>query len=204
MATPIGHALAGYAVSSFSTEKQNRNRFHLILLCIFMAVAPDLDVLPGLLRGKPILYHSAITHSLGFGFVLSLAIAGIYHLRGRSFSDIFKLCFISYSSHLFLDFFGPDGRVPYGIPLFWPLSGMHFISPIPLLLGTRHVGSTSASTLEFIKGVLSFYNLAAILLEVVLIVPLVFLGRRYRHRKWQRLVKPINPQLPDQLQQRNI
>ncbi len=183
MATPFGHSLAGYAVYSSSGANRQDRGVKLILLSVFMAVAPDLDLLPGLLLGKPVLYHGSITHSLGFAFGISLGIATLYHLRGKPFSAIFKLCFIAYTSHLVLDFIGPDGRTPYGIPLFWPLSAEHFISPVPLLLGAHHVSSTSASTPEFIKGVLNFYNLAAIALEAILIVPFIFLRKLYRNKK---------------------
>lgn len=199
MATPIGHALAGYAVSSFSREAQSRREPFLIPLCILMAVLPDIDVLPGLLQGKPVLYHGGVTHSLGFGLMVSLGIAGLYYLRAKTFWNVFKLCFASFVTHLLLDMVGPDGRPPYGIPLFWPLSGETFLSPIPLLLGMRHVGSTTASTLEFIRGVLTFYNVASILLEFVIIVPFIFLGKRYRDRKWQHLVQPTGRQIQDQL-----
>jgi inner membrane protein len=189
MATPLGHSLAGLAVHNFSTVTQNRsNRLQLTLLCIILAMAPDLDLIPGILKAKPVLYHGSITHSLGFALLVSFSVAAIYYFRGNPFRDIFKLCFLAYSSHLLLDFLGPDGRTPYGIPLFWPLSGVHFISPIPVLLGAHHVSSTSASTLDFIKGIFNFYNLAAFAVEIVLIVPFIFWGKRYSKKKEVRVV----------------
>lgn len=110
----------------------------------------------------------------------SLGITGVYYTRGKSFSKIFWLCFISYLSHLIVDFFCSDRRLPFGIPLFWPISGEYFISPAPLFLGVHHVAYTSASTIEWFEGIFSLYNIGAITLEVVLLVPFVFFGLRYR------------------------
>lgn len=202
MATPFGHSLAGYAVSRFFMAEP-RDRSNLVLLGMMMAVAPDLDIIPGLLHGQPVLYHGTISHSLGAAFVVSLVLAGIYKLKGWPFLTVFRLCFIAYASHLALDFFNPDGREPYGIPIFWPFSGDHFISPVPLLLGARHVSSTSASTLEFIIGVLSFYNIAAITLELILIGPFILLGRRYGY-KWSGVTKSKSLYLKDPLEERHI
>jgi membrane-bound metal-dependent hydrolase YbcI (DUF457 family) len=172
--------LAGLAVYSVAPDINKHSRLKLMLLCITMAVFPDLDLLPGLLQGQPVLYHGSISHSLGFALGVSLVIALIFHFQGSAFGPIFKLCLIAYVSHLVLDFFGPDGRAPYGIPLFWPLSSAHFLSPIPLLLGARHVGSTTASTMAFLRGVLSFYNVAAMTLEIAIVAPFIWLGQRFR------------------------
>lgn len=144
-----------------------------------MANVPDLDFLPGIMMGTPALHHQGITHSLGFAFMVSLGAAGVYRAKGMSFSSMFSLCFISYLSHLIIDFFSPDGRFPYGEPLFWPISDEYFISPVQVFLGVHHAGSTFASTREWIEGILNLYNLGAIALEVVLIAPFVFLARYY-------------------------
>jgi hypothetical protein len=110
----------------------------------------------------------------------------ICRFQGSAFGPIFKLCLMAYVSHLALDFFGPDGRVPYGNPLFWPFSSAHFLSPTPLLLGARHVGSTTASTMEFIKGALSLYNVAAMTLEIVVVGPFICLGQHFRRARDRR------------------
>lgn len=180
MATPIGHSLAGYAVYGFSKTAKDRDQLNLILLSIFIANAPDLDFIPGLLVGKPALYHQGITHSLGFAIVASVVVAGIYYTGGKSFSKIFSLCFISYLSHLIIDFFCPDRRLPYGIPLLWPINGEHFISPFPVFLGVHHASRASAPTIEWFGGIFSFYNVGAIALEVILLVPFLFFRLRYR------------------------
>ena len=49
----------------------------LLFFYIFIANAPDLDFLPGLIIGKPNLYHHGISHSLGIGILFSLILAFI-------------------------------------------------------------------------------------------------------------------------------
>jgi hypothetical protein len=51
---------------------------------------------------------------------------------------------------------------------------------VQLLLGVSHAGRTSASTGEWVHGVLTLYNVAALGLEIVVVLPFVLLARR-RH-----------------------
>jgi inner membrane protein len=181
--TPVGHALAGYAVYTFSVAPTNPNRLKLAFLCIFMATAPDLDFLPGILMGRPQLYHHGITHSLGFAFVASLVIAGIVSIRMKPFILIFSLCLISYLSHLLIDFLGSSSHNWHsvvGIPLFWPISREKFSSTVGLYLAFRYNSSPSATIIEWIKSMLNLYNINAIALEVALLIPVIFLGEFYR------------------------
>jgi inner membrane protein len=175
MATPFGHSLAGFAVYTFAPSV-NRNRLNLVLLCIIMANAPDLDFLPGIIAGRPALYHQGITHSIGFALLISLGAAAVYRLWGQSFPLIFFSAFVAYLSHLAIDFFGPDGRLPYGEPLFWPISDRYFISPIPVFSWLHHVALTYGSTQEWLRGILSVHNIRAIVLESVLILPFALFG----------------------------
>lgn len=174
MATPFGHSLAGYAIAS----RSGTSGYWLIGLCILIANAPDFDFLPGLLSGAPALYHQGITHSILFGCIVSLVAAAVYAYRGGPFLQIFYLCSFSYLSHLLLDFFGPDGRPPYGIPLLWPLSDTYFISPVALFWGMHHAGSAHGSTQDWIRGILDFRNLGAVALETILIAPFIRRMRR--------------------------
>ena len=180
MATPLGHALAGYAVYNFTKAAQGRDDLSLMLLCVFMATAPDLDFLPGLLVGRPALFHQSITHSLGAAMLVSLGAAGVWGLRSRSFPAVFSYCLVAYLSHLILDLLGPDQRPPYGIPLLWPSSEAHFISPVPILLGVRHAATATASTQEWVLGLLDLHNLAAIAWETIVVLPFIRLGRWHR------------------------
>jgi len=187
MATPIGHAIAGYAVYSFARAPGVKVQIGLLLLGAFMAVAPDLDFIPGIIVGKPALYHQGISHSIGFAVLVGLVTAVIFKMRGRSFGLVFYLCFFSYGSHLFIDLFGADQRPPFGIPFFWPISGEHFISPVKPFLGVHHAAATTSTRSEWIQGILSMYNLGAIVVEVALVGPFVLLVR------WLRRLWPVGP-----------
>lgn len=182
MATPVGHSLAGYVVFGLSGETQGPRKARWLLLYICLANAADLDFLPGTLIGRPALYHQGISHSLGFALVVSLAVAGVCRLWGASFAAMFALSCTAYASHLMMDFLGSDTRPPYGIPILWPISGEHFISPIPIFWGVRHAGSAAGSTLEWLVALLHPYNLGAIALEVIFLLPFVVL------RQWRRYI----------------
>lgn len=174
MATPLGHALAGLAIYGIACAP--RGQVTLLLSCGFAAVAPDLDVIPGLVVGQPALYHHGITHSLGFAALVSLGLAGLCKFSGERFILALGLCFLSYSSHLLLDWLGPDGRPPLGIPVFWPIFDEHFISPVTVLLGMHHAASTSSSIREWLQGIFSIYNLIAILVEVLVVMAFLLFG----------------------------
>lgn len=178
MATPIGHALAGYAVyrSIFGAIRQERRTF--LWLCLLMAIAPDLDFVPGILVGQPALYHQGITHSLGFALMVSLGLAvayGRYSKQRGKMTAYWGGFFLAYTSHLVIDFFGPDGRLPYGQPLFWPLNDSHYLSPVPIFWGVHHVVSTSATTGQWIIAILNPHNLRAIGIEVLVMLPVLLL-----------------------------
>jgi inner membrane protein len=139
-----------------------------------MAIFPDLDFIPGMLQGQPNRYHQGISHSLGAALVVSFASA-VFTSRGNLWKQWTILC-AAYMSHLAIDFFGPDGRPPYGQPLFWPISEEHFISPLSVFPGMRHAGSTHASMLEWTKGVLSLHNFRSIAIDIALMAPFVILA----------------------------
>jgi inner membrane protein len=182
MATPIGHALAGYSVYLAGTSFQS-NRTILFWLCPLVAVAPDFDFIPGILQGQPNLYHQGLSHSLGAALFVSLATALILS-KGTLWKN-WSLLFVAYASHLALDFFAPDGRPPYGQPLFWPISGEYYVAPpsLQLLWGVHHAKATSAATSEWVSGILQLHNLGAISIEVLVTLPVILLARYVSCRK---------------------
>jgi len=159
-----------------------------------MANFPDLDFIPGILQGEPALYHQGLTHSLGMAFIVSLAAAAVFRIEGMAVRSMFLLCFICYMSHLVLDFFGPDGRLPYGIPLFWPVVDRFFISPIPIFLGVSHAAETNASIQQWIRGILTLHNVGAMAVEILLIAPFVFLKGRVRSTRIGQTAKETDCQ----------
>lgn len=182
MATPVGHAIAGYAVYSFVRSPARSARLGLMLLVTFAAIAPDLDVIPGLLVGRPAQYHGGISHSLGMAVAAGLVLAALFRGRGVPFVTVFLLTLVAYSSHLALDMLGPDARRPIGIPVLWPISGSYFISPISVLPGVHHAVSTSTATSDWIRALLSLPNVAAMVFEVALVTPVILVGRLLRGR----------------------
>jgi inner membrane protein len=180
VATPIGHALAGYAIYTACGSSREGKQRNLIVLIIIVALLADFDLILGIVMGRPALFHQGITHSLGFALLVSVVIAGLYYGRGMSFPFIVAVCFFAYLSHLVIDFFGPDARLPYGIPLLWPMSDKYFISPVPIFWGVRHAASTNAGTGDWIGGLLDIYNVGAIIVEILLLAPFMILARRYR------------------------
>jgi inner membrane protein len=179
MATPIGHALAGYAIFSAYQSTMRQNRLKLLGLCLVMAIAPDFDFLPGLLAGQPALYHQGISHSLGVAAVVSFGLTVMYRLRRGTIVADWSLFFFAYVSHLAVDLLGVDARPPYGIPVFWPFSNEAYLSPWQILLGVHHAASTSDSIGAWLLRVFHLVNLKAIGIEVLAILPIVLLIRNF-------------------------
>jgi inner membrane protein len=175
VATPIGHGLAGYAV--YLSGRQAQLPRATFWLCLLMSIAPDLDFIPGILQGQPNLYHQGVSHSLGAAVAASFAAAIL--VSGGSFWRQWALLGCAYASHLVLDFLAPDGRPPYGQPLFWPISNEYYFAPpgLQLLWGVHHAKATSAATSEWLTGILQPRNLAAISIEVLVTLPMVLLAR---------------------------
>lgn len=178
MATPIGHTLAGWAVYRASTRSRRRSLW-LLLLYVALANVPDVDFVPGVLAGRPALYHQGPTHSLAAALLVSVAVAACFQRSvGFSFLALLGFSLAAFGSHLAIDLLGRDRTSPFGLPLFWPFSGARFISPTPIFLGVRHAPTGSETTIQWIGNILSLRNLAAVGLEIALIGPFVLLGRR--------------------------
>jgi inner membrane protein len=183
MATPIGHSLAGYVIYRFRVRHGQNRRPALLLLALLMANAPDLDFLPGILVGAPAAYHQGLSHSFALALIASVVVTAVLGTAFRTPArPVFVLGLLCYSSHLVIDLFGPDRRPPFGIPLFWPVSHLTFLSPVQVFLGAHHVNTTSASTSEWVTAVLTLDNVAAVGLEAVIMLPFLFLATRTRER----------------------
>ena len=174
MASPIGHALAGYLIGRVMPYSRRRPGWTIVAVCSVLAVSPDLDFLPGLLRGQPALYHQGISHSLVCAIFVSVLAALLYG-RGRAVTTLGGVFFLAYGSHLVMDMLGPDSRPPYGIPLLWPLSDQYYIAPFQVFRGFRHVAATSGYTADWVSNIVQPYNLGTIIIEVALFLPLIFL-----------------------------
>jgi membrane-bound metal-dependent hydrolase YbcI (DUF457 family) len=185
VATPVGHVLAGLAAGCALTPRRERLAAPLLGTCAALALAPDLDFLPGLLEGQPAAYHQGVSHSLLAAALASglAALALGAARRGRRWVAAPLLG--AYVSHLVVDFFGPDGRPPYGMPFLWPVSDQAFLAPVTLLRGVEHAETASTPTVVWLSTVFAPPNLAAIGLEVLWLAPLAALAlvlRRRSHR----------------------
>ena len=171
MSSPVGHSLAGIIIADCRARTLSSKKYGFLLLCAFIANAPDLDFIPGIIAGQPNLYHHGISHSLGAAVLFSVLLSTVVlRWSNSTFSHNFFFIFALYCSHLFLDFVSCDGRPPFGIPLFWPFLNKYFMSPI--LPSFQHSPFTHADIGEFIDGILTLHNVYVIGLEILLAVPI--------------------------------
>jgi inner membrane protein len=180
MCTPIGHSLVGlslYLGVSDNIEENRKKSWFIVLFFLLLANLPDLDFLPGFFSGNPNLYHHKWTHSLLFmvltGFMVGLAARFIFHKDG------FKWVWLSalfVFSHLVLDFLTLDQRPPIGIPLFWPLSQAHLISPLTIFSDV----SRSSSSVTFFRSLFIPYNFRTVLIEILYLGPILIFMLRWQ------------------------
>lgn len=176
MSSPFGHSLAGYIITAYESKTLRVQNVKTLMFYLFVANAPDLDFVPGIIMGKPNLFHHGISHSLGAAVLCSCLIAAVLKYKGsKNLKKGFLLCFSLYCSHLFLDYISIDGRPPFGIPLFWPLSHDYFILPNPILPPIMHSELDHATIGQFLDGVFSFHNLYVAFLEFFIMTPFILI-----------------------------
>jgi inner membrane protein len=96
---------------------------------------PDIDGVFGILAGDFGRFHNNGTHSLVLGFAIAFLVAGAIWIKQRSgFISWFTITFLSYGSHVLLDFFTYGGR---GVMLLWPFTSQRFESSVKLFYGVR-------------------------------------------------------------------
>ncbi len=122
---------------------------------------------------KPSLYHQGISHSLDFAIATSLGLAMVYSHETRTLATTCSLLFLAYVSHLILDVLGPDKRPLYSIPWFWPISDTCYLAPFQIFPGVRHEKSTSTVVGDWFFAIFHPYNLWAIGVEAMVILPVI-------------------------------
>lgn len=186
MPLPVGHSLSGYLIYLGAERKTSLSGWKIILLYLFCANLPDLDILPGYLLGRPNLYHHGISHSIGLAVLIGLIAAGAAFWRGRRDAGrIFLIAFGLYFGHVLLDTLIVDTTPPYGVQLLWPLSRRYFISPV-LIFPTVYKADTSGA---FLSSLLHPGNLRLIGIELLYFFPLVLAGRLILRRRNRPSVK---------------
>lgn len=179
--------MTGFAVGRLATSGRGRHSPWLVPACVALAIAPDLDFVPGLLlAGRPSLYHQGASHSVAVALALSLALAWGLARGGRDLPRVWLALFAAFASHLALDWLGTDSRVPIGMPLLWPFSDATWISPVAILPGIRHSQPGRESSAEWLADVLSLENVRALFVEALLVGPLVLGVEWIRRRRRER------------------
>jgi membrane-bound metal-dependent hydrolase YbcI (DUF457 family) len=173
MPSPIGHALAGLAVAS-AADRILPSRYRdpavsgvLIISCVALAVAPDLDLIyPS--------SHRTMTHSVfATGLVTIVAAAVTGWVTGRVDWRLAITCGFAHASHILVDWMGQDLATPAGLQILWPFSDRWFISGWEIFRATQRHDPFSVATM--------IHNLKTGALELAIFVPLVlalrFAGR---------------------------
>jgi len=162
----------GYFIYRVAERRSSEKKWPKLALYLFAANAPDMDFLPGLIVGEPGKFHHGVSHSFGaailFGLTVWLAIT-FYKRKNNWFGPL--LGTILYSSHAVLDYLGADNGPPYGIPIFWPFTNAYYASPIPIFLDIQR---PMPSGTDFVLGLMSVHNLAAAIVEFLLLCPLIW------------------------------
>lgn len=159
MPSPIGHALAGVTIAFVAQPRH-------VLLCVFAAMAADLDILWGA--------HRTWTHSLGATAGVAAIAFAIARARRSAAFPIALAIAAAYGSHLLLDWLGRDSRPPQGIMLWWPVSTTYYVSGLDIF--------TEISRRYWLPEQLIVGNLKSIAREVVILGPLAFLAWWSRKR----------------------
>jgi membrane-bound metal-dependent hydrolase YbcI (DUF457 family) len=176
MPTPIGHALAGLAVA-WSAEPPDATQSlgralarPLTLVCIALAVLPDIDLL------YPPMHRTA-THSVGAAILVTIIAAGVTGwVTGRIAWRIALVCAAACASHMVTDWLGTDRNyAPYGVQMFWPFDKEWHISGWDVFRPVERRNPFSPATMRT--------NIAAAIREIVIlgsVVLAVWLAGRWR------------------------
>lgn len=173
MPTPIGHSIAGLAISCGAGLKLTAKNYDIIIASFFAANAPDLDFLFGYLSGNPNKYHHQFTHSIFFALLMGLGLA-LLLIRKEShrFVKLAIYFFVLNFVHLGLDFVTLDTSAPFGEMLLWPVSNSYYISPYVIFSDVQRA-STSG---DFFISLFSKHNFITILIELGLTIPILVIG----------------------------
>jgi membrane-bound metal-dependent hydrolase YbcI (DUF457 family) len=123
---PLSHVLTGYLVGRFIRARRPSTQQNvpswkdpIILVALAGSVAPDLDVIPGLLGVWPgTAFHREATHSILGSFFVAGCVAGLAYAVFRR-SEQFKLLYVAALVGVWTHI-GWDVLNTWGVILFWP------------------------------------------------------------------------------------
>ena len=141
---------------------------YLLLLFIFLANAPDMDYLPGLICGDLNRYHHLVTHSL----VWSVSFAGGIWLIWRGYRErvgraALGFMMLATCSHLLVDMVTQDGAAPYGVMVLWPIRTDYIQAPFWVF---------GMMAKDHLAMVFQWGNFVTMLQELAITFPLVLLA----------------------------
>lgn len=186
MATPVGHSLIGLALGRLATRvvPVPGTAWRWYVLFLLAANAPDLDFIPGLLVGDINRFHQGITHSLVAMLFFGGIFAGFSRWLAAPVWPVTLAGIAAYGSHLLLDLFCQDSRVPVGIPLLWPFSDESFTASWIVFPGVAH-GIPGDDMAVVLVEIFSLKNLAAIGIELTIMMPVLMLCWYLSRERWR-------------------
>jgi len=169
MPSPIAHSILGFACGCGLLALVPRKCWALVLLAfIGLGCAPDIDYLPGLLRGDFNAWHHVYTHSMVWCLLVSAGAWLLWRaIEWRASWIDLAWILLALGSHLLADWFTEDRSAPFGIMLAWPLSESYSTGPVALF------GAMEKHTLW---SILNWNNLQPALLELLITLPLLVLA----------------------------
>jgi membrane-bound metal-dependent hydrolase YbcI (DUF457 family) len=171
MPSPLGHAIAGVAAGWLvaGAPRTLRQPKYVKEAALFAALGtlPDVDLLVGM--------HSGPTHSVGAAALIGAAFFAAVARRSFPRRGRFALaCLAAYASHILLDWLGTDTSPPLGIMALWPFSRAYYESDLHIFMA---ISRRYYHGWPFFKS-----NLAAIALELVILIPTLALVVALRQR----------------------
>ena len=103
MLPPI-HFLTGWVISNTIPQSLNNRR-----LCVLMSIIPDVDA-----------FIPNMKHTFGHSIIFCFAILILFKILFRMRISSLTLCFISFLSHLILDFIAISNKVFYSFSFIYP------------------------------------------------------------------------------------
>ena len=132
MALCGAHTAAGYLAYE-AVRPAGPHRPGLLAAAVVLANGPDLDFVPGILLGRPGMFHRGVTHTVAAVIVVGCLAALVGWVSGRRRAVWGRTALwasATYASHLLLDFFTIAQRPPHGARFLWPFSDAYYLSPV--------------------------------------------------------------------------
>jgi inner membrane protein len=170
--SPIGHSLIGIAVGKTTGVPSTTRPWVWYAFAVVFANVADLDFLPGLFVRDINRFHHSTSHSLIAALLICLLAGFALQRLSRKAVNFTLPCTILYISHLVLDYFSADNVPPCGMPLLWPFSSEHYMSPVTLFTGVKH-GNPGDSMSAFLGNIFSMHNLTALAIETLIALPVL-------------------------------